>query len=299
MGLRDKLGRSAANIVGSPDDLLDTMVAVYERPCLICGKRVIPRLHEFDHEAFYCSVSCAGVARARAQAKKDKDMVGAVLPRDMIQHTRRIIGGISQSAAEIRCAKCRKPGYIAMTARLPPDVIMRKFITQGWTHPARTKVLCPECAHPAPATPAPVKPKEEHMPIEIPKPTAAPPTPPAEPRVGVGSPVPAPNGASRAPAVTRELTPADKRHIRERLDATFDEERGYYLEDMSDDKIAAELDLPRAAVTKIREEGYGSIKGHPEVVELRRDFDKAFNELSSRLAVLESRFCGGTGTPRR
>lgn len=87
----------------------------------------------------------------------------------------------------------------------------------------------------------------------------------------------------------REATAVEQRRIFVRLAEVFDEEKGQYIGKHNDELIAKELNLPRALVTKLREESGWHIKGDPavmalkqEVQELRQlleDFDRRILEL--------------------
>ncbi len=82
--------------------------------------------------------------------------------------------------------------------------------------------------------------------------------------------------------------------IGEELDLHFVE--GRYRAGQSDQVLADRLDLPRAIVTRVREEGYGPLKGDPEVEALRSDLDTLggmLTDVRARLARLEQRGSGG------
>jgi len=55
----------------------------------------------------------------------------------------------------------------------------------------------------------------------------------------------------------REMTPADKRAIFREIDGCYDEKRGRYVDDWTDQAIATKLAMPRKLVTDVREENFG------------------------------------------
>lgn len=66
-------------------------------------------------------------------------------------------------------------------------------------------------------------------------------------------------------------TPAQSRKIFALVEGHFDEAKGCYTGGYSDEKVAKELNLPRAMVTRLREESGLTIKGDPEVLGLKAD----------------------------
>ena len=62
----------------------------------------------------------------------------------------------------------------------------------------------------------------------------------------------------------REPTIEERIKIRNLLDQHFDDSAGYYLDDMSDQKIGAEVNVPWAIVARMREAAYGPIRTDPE-----------------------------------
>ena len=73
----------------------------------------------------------------------------------------------------------------------------------------------------------------------------------------------------------RQLTPKELRAVMSRLEETYDADNGRYLGGASDSKLAAELDVPRANVAKVRDEAFSALRTNP-------DLDKAF-EICARL----------------
>jgi hypothetical protein len=84
-------------------------------------------------------------------------------------------------------------------------------------------------------------------------------------------------------AEPREPTPDERQRIRELLDKYFDDELGTYANGYSDDVIAAEVGVPRAIVTRIRDAGWGLIRQTPEIVEVRRELATLRKEYAGNL----------------
>lgn len=95
----------------------------------------------------------------------------------------------------------------------------------------------------------------------------------------------------------REPTIAEVVKVAELLDLHFDE--GRFKEGWDDDRVARDLDLPRALVVRIREASphHGPLREDPAIVALRSEiaaarqmhteFGAMLEELSERLTVLE------------
>lgn len=83
--------------------------------------------------------------------------------------------------------------------------------------------------------------------------------------------------------VPKDLTPAQKRSVRGLLDAHFDEGLGRYLDNYSDERIASELNLPRAGVEYVRNSSYGPIRVPPEM----EAAEKAVAVLEARMQPAE------------
>ena len=60
------------------------------------------------------------------------------------------------------------------------------------------------------------------------------------------------------PAPPRQPTRDDNRRIRDAMEQHYDEGAGYYRDSFTDEALAANLSLPRAWVTRIREDFYGA-----------------------------------------
>ena len=81
----------------------------------------------------------------------------------------------------------------------------------------------------------------------------------------------------------RELTYEQKRSIRTRLDATFDDKTGSFLDGMSDKAIGDELRIAWSIVRYVRERDYGMILPPSDVLKAERQLD----QIAARVATLE------------
>lgn len=81
----------------------------------------------------------------------------------------------------------------------------------------------------------------------------------------------------------RKLTPDEKFRVRQLLDAKFDEQKGFYLDAYSDQRIGAETNVPWINVRELREAAYGPIKAIPEMDALLAE-STALLERSNTLA---------------
>ena len=85
----------------------------------------------------------------------------------------------------------------------------------------------------------------------------------------------------------KDPTPDQRLKIRSALDKSFDDGAGAYLDDMSDDRIAEAVGVPRVVVSRIREAAYGPIKVDPEVVKLHREIDALKAELKAAASTIQ------------
>lgn len=83
--------------------------------------------------------------------------------------------------------------------------------------------------------------------------------------------------------LARKLTPDEKFRVRQLLDAKFDEQKGFYLDAYSDQRIGAETNVPWINVRELREAAYGPIKAIPEMDALLAE-STALLERSNTLA---------------
>lgn len=113
----------------------------------------------------------------------------------------------------------------------PEEWAMSVIRKQGWRAWKARKILCPDCVA-----------KEDEKKMN--KRTAIKITTVTEPEPLKAEP-------------PRQPTPADNRRIHDAVDAAYDDKAGCYTKNHSDDLIAKALNVPRAWVSKIREDFFG------------------------------------------
>lgn len=99
--------------------------------------------------------------------------------------------------------------------------------------------------------------------------------------------------ADKPQAPRIEPTLKEARTIMDLIEAHFIEKDGRYKDGWSDDKIAQALDLPRAMITKVRDEAYGPIKAPTELLALKSEIEATagiVTELKKRLDEALQRF---------
>ncbi len=87
----------------------------------------------------------------------------------------------------------------------------------------------------------------------------------------------------------RPLTPLETRKAFNLLDKLFDDVAGRYATGWSDERVAAEIDVPRASLTAARDEAYGKLKSNPEVdklLELVERLQKESDQIDKQIATL-------------
>lgn len=87
-------------------------------------------------------------------------------------------------------------------------------------------------------------------------------------------PVPSP------PTLPRALTSDEKHRIRNLLDTNFDDAKGRYLSDYTDQKIGDEVNVPWVFVQQIRDLAYGPLKEDQRVTALRVELTQVREKLS-------------------
>lgn len=224
----------------------------------------------------------------------------------------RVGDGQRVSVRRVSCAACGATAEKRHKPNAPPDQVRQSFERAGWAFGKR--VLCPACARRRPAGGATLIPATAALAAAIPAavapeatlpaaaiPTAAVALAPAALAPVIPAPVipadsPPPSQESDPMAALKPRIPTVKEVLRigEELDLHFAD--GRYRAGQSDQVLADRLDLPRAIVTRVREEGYGPLKGDPEVEALRSDLDTlggVLTDFRARLARLEQRGSGG------
>jgi hypothetical protein len=167
---------------------------------------------------------------------------------------RKMIAGKTQHWFVVQCGACPRVERIHLSTSMPPVAIAQKFQNRGWHVDRRNPKhnLCAACQRGG--KPKPMLPvcQEGSSPM-----SSAPSHPASEVTAQITT------GAVRAP------TMPEIRRILNKVADHFDEASGRYLAGYSDERVAAELDLPRALVAKVRDESGMKLKGNPELLALR------------------------------
>lgn len=188
-------------------------------------------------------------------------------------------GGRFVDLVNVTCSRCRVPRN---WPRFPPDKAGKNLTQRGYQAPLDPKsILCPPCvaelerekeaarialrsralAIAAPAIPSVTSTQERSF---------MPSTTPVKPRT-----VEAP----------RDATPQDNIRILDALETAYDRKAGYYHSDGSDARIAEALKVPRAWVTSIRSQLFGS----QDTNQKRREAPARLDEIEDRLKGHEDR----------
>lgn len=195
-----------------------------------------------------------------------KDRFGFVLAQSRLQHHRRTI-------ARFVCSRCSVEAEVKPRMPLNPEEVAKRCERDfGWQADGYRKSVarCPNCLAKKVEGDRPEKEVKDMEHLK---------------KAGTDT--------------LRDPTPQERQRIRALLDKQFDDAAGCYLDGYSDQKIGADLNLPWAMVTKIREAAYGPIKVDPEVAglraelsDLRRKIDaltQAHNGAIERLAGIEKK----------
>ena len=92
--------------------------------------------------------------------------------------------------------------------------------------------------------------------------------------------------ATNVVSIDRKPSTDERAKIRAALDHHFDDSTGRYLDGMSDEAIAKQLNLPRKFVEDLRETAYGPIRHDPAI----EKFKAEIAVLEKRQAELEARY---------
>lgn len=165
----------------------------------------------------------------------------------------------------VKCSACEAFENMPVTSKtaMPPEMIVKRMQARGWVMGHRRRHdLCPKCATKKASAPKVTriadyiaempKPKEPPMPIEQP----------------------------------RKPTRDEKRLIVLAIEDHYDDATHSYAAGWSDDKIAADLNVPRKWVSDLREEFYGPVVD-PELAELERKVKSLSTDLEAATAVIQ------------
>lgn len=203
---------------------------------------------------------------------------------ELVHHVR---DGRRLAASRFVCASCEaKQEFSVGSQGINPEAIVKTAAGLGWEVKLRSeRATCPRCAAA----------RRTRAKGESPSPPSDQVTP-ARFSIPVGHSekvIPMQSKPSTPTAVTpRPLTDSERLKIRTLLDSHFDDAKGRYLDGYSDQRIAAEVNVPRIHVETIREAGWGPIRVDPEVAAIAEELRKAREEveaLSQRIGVLTAR----------
>lgn len=94
--------------------------------------------------------------------------------------------------------------------------------------------------------------------------------------------------SDKAVADVREPTISEMRKIISMLEGKFDDVARIYIKGWTDRRVAEELQLPMAMITKVRREAFGELKVADDIQELRDDFNKLLQQMSDFEARLNA-----------
>lgn len=86
--------------------------------------------------------------------------------------------------------------------------------------------------------------------------------------------------------MVRPLTVDERVGVRNLLDTHFDDKAGAYLNSYSDQRIGKEVNVPWAAVAKMREAAYGPLKSNPELDAIAKMIETMETKLKSLDAIV-------------
>jgi len=190
--------------------------------------------------------------------------------------------GMWASGERITCRRCGKIEDLILSnstdgKHLPLEAVLKKFKRMGWEIRGK-RTTCPDCLSPAQrqanitraadANPLTVYFEEA---INLPAPEIIDQLFPTLKETPMAEPATAP--AFTAP--TRD----QKRRIHDEIAGNWDEPRGRYIGNASDQMIADHLKLPRAWVAEIRSDFFGEEGGNEEMVELRAALDRHIDDV--------------------
>ncbi len=191
----------------------------------------------------------------------------------------------------ISCRVCDQQLFLPFAGRTPPhEVITKKALEKGWERHGRSKWNCPlhtkqaiSAARRAAATDKNLKPTEACM---------------TNARAALADEQP------QKVVPLRELTPQETRRAVVQLEEVFDDAAGKYAAGWSDQRVAEELDIPRANLTALRDQMFGPLQVNPELeraIELlagleteTADAKAAIDAMAARIKKIEDGLRGAT-----
>lgn len=166
----------------------------------------------------------------------------------------------------VKCSECEAFENIPVNSKtaMPPEVIVKKMQARGWVMSQRRRNdLCPKCASKKAARPKVERIADYLATLPIKK----------EPAMQTEQP--------------RKPSRDEKRLIVLAIEDHYDDKVRSYAAGWSDDKIAADLNVPRKWVSDLREEFYGPVVD-PELADLERKVASLTVDLEAANAVIEA-----------
>jgi hypothetical protein len=168
------------------------------------------------------------------------------------------------------CYGCGASGTVTWTGPHNPEGIEQAFRRKGWEFSAwhKRECRCPDCV--AKGVTRRNDPDELLKRRQKEMATVTPIKPGADvPKVA----------SDEAVAAVREPTMREMRDIVGALDSHFDDKAGAYDKGWTDRRIAEELNLPMAMVTRIRREAFGELRAATDIEALRAEARDLFDRL--------------------
>lgn len=179
----------------------------------------------------------------------------------------------------LQCSACPEGeslGHTNIGEERATHVVPQTFARRGWIV-GRTpeRDLCPACAHAS--GPIPMKPEPSPMVSNTVTPmrSAAPAAPAAQAK---------PEAAGALPP--REMSRDERRIINAKIDEVYVDEAHGYTIGWNDDRVAADLGVPRAWIAKMRDENFGP-DHNVEVTKARGEADRLTAEMAALRVHLE------------
>lgn len=175
---------------------------------------------------------------------------------------------------ELTCGKCQMSEKIHGQPSMAPEGVFQAFRRKGWHVAERNAAhcICPTCITAGGRS----KPPRKGVPLMS----------------KIAASATESQQAKTLGMEARDATPAEARRIFAELDIYFDEANGRYRDNASDKTIGTTLNIPWATVAKLRDASGLKIKGDPEMLALRKDYDDLqamFADWGKRLLAYENR----------
>lgn len=183
--------------------------------------------------------------------------------------------GARRKLPTIHCSECNQVEHFASNGvkRPPPEAAAQHFRKLGWRVGGGPRAdVCPACLA-----------KKRGLATEIVSRLTDAPSEANEPQA-VTSPVP-PARPSPSELPPRTMSFADRRLVMIKLEEVYMDERQGYVAPWSDQRVADDLNVPRAWVKELREQNFGPVDGSSELDEIRAALDALREEFRALFAA--------------